>query len=159
LTQRRTSRRQIYQTQRNTAAHAEANQPVEQADRQHDSSRPVAGEHERLLFDAASPVRVTSPTFQRTSCFADQPVACASDSWRPDMARATRPRSNAGGLSHREVDVLRLAARGLTRRRSPIGLFISTKTADHHIQHIYKKIDVSTRATAALWAIQNAIVG
>jgi len=47
----------------------------------------------------------------------------------------------------------------VTRRRSPIGLFISTKTADHHIQHIYKKIDVSTRATAALWAIQNAIVG
>jgi DNA-binding CsgD family transcriptional regulator len=74
------------------------------------------------------------------------------------MARATRPRSNAGGLSHRGVDVLRLAARGLTRRRSPIGLFISTKTADHHIQHIYKKIDVSMRA-AALWAIQNAIVG
>jgi len=37
-------------------------------------------------------------------------------------------------------------------------LFISAKTADHHIQHIYTKIDVSTRAAAALWAMQNAVV-
>jgi hypothetical protein len=31
-------------------------------------------------------------------------------------------------------------------------------TADHHIQHVYVKIGVSTRAAAALWAIQNAVV-
>ena len=37
-------------------------------------------------------------------------------------------------------------------------LFISLKTADHHIQHIYNKIGVSTRAAAALWAMQNAMV-
>jgi DNA-binding CsgD family transcriptional regulator len=37
-------------------------------------------------------------------------------------------------------------------------LFISTKTADHHIQHIYVKIGVSTRAAAALWAIQNSVL-
>ena len=64
-----------------------------------------------------------------------------------------------GGLSHREVDVLRLAARGLTTKEIADRLFISTKTADHHIQHIYNKIGVSTRAAAALWAIQNAVVG
>ena len=37
-------------------------------------------------------------------------------------------------------------------------LHISTKTADHRIQHIYVKIGVSTRAAAALWAIQHAVV-
>jgi len=46
----------------------------------------------------------------------------------------------------------------VTRRRSPIGLFISTKTADHHIQHVYKKIDVSTRAAATAFAFERGIV-
>jgi len=65
---------------------------------------------------------------------------------------------NPGGLSPREVDVLRLAARGLTTQEIAERLFISPKTADHHIQHIYNKIAVSTRAAAALWAMQNAVV-
>ena len=65
---------------------------------------------------------------------------------------------NPGGLSQREVDVLRLAAKGLTTQDIADRLFISPKTADHHIQHIYNKIDVSTRAAAALWAMQNALV-
>ena len=69
----------------------------------------------------------------------------------------TRPR-NPGGLTRREVDVLRLAARGHTTRAIADRLYISPKTADHHIQHIYGKIGVSTRAAAALWAMQNAVV-
>jgi DNA-binding CsgD family transcriptional regulator len=69
-----------------------------------------------------------------------------------------RRQKNPGGLSRREVDVLRLAAKGLTTREIGERLFISTKTADHHIQHVYVKIGVSTRAAAALWAMQNAVV-
>jgi HD-GYP domain-containing protein (c-di-GMP phosphodiesterase class II) len=65
---------------------------------------------------------------------------------------------HAGGLSTREVDVLRLAARGLTTGQIADRLFIAPKTADHHIQHIYNKIGVSTRAAAALWAIQNSVI-
>jgi HD-GYP domain-containing protein (c-di-GMP phosphodiesterase class II)/DNA-binding CsgD family transcriptional regulator len=65
---------------------------------------------------------------------------------------------NPGGLTRREVDVLRLAARGLTTRQIAERLFISPKTADHHIQHIYGKIDVSTRAAAALWAMEHTVV-
>jgi len=57
------------------------------------------------------------------------------------------------------VGVLRLAARGLTTRQIAEGLAITAKTADHHIQHIYNKIGVSTRAAAALWAAQHAVVG
>jgi HD-GYP domain-containing protein (c-di-GMP phosphodiesterase class II)/DNA-binding CsgD family transcriptional regulator len=72
-----------------------------------------------------------------------------------------RPRKrvkHAGGLSQREVDVLKLAARGLTTQEIAGRLFISAKTADHHIQHVYTKIGVNTRAAAALWALQNTVV-
>jgi HD-GYP domain-containing protein (c-di-GMP phosphodiesterase class II) len=71
--------------------------------------------------------------------------------------RSGQPR-NPGGLTPREAEVLGLAARGLTTREIADRLYISPKTADHHIQHIYGKIDVSTRAAAALWAMQNSLV-
>jgi len=63
-----------------------------------------------------------------------------------------------GGLTGREVEVLRLAALGLTTREIADRLYISPKTADHHIQHVYTKIEVSTRAAAALWAMQHDVV-
>ena len=72
----------------------------------------------------------------------------------PSGKRAVNP----GGLTRREVDVLRLAAKGLTTSQIADRLYISPKTADHHIQHIYGKIKVSTRAAAALWAMQHTIV-
>jgi HD-GYP domain-containing protein (c-di-GMP phosphodiesterase class II) len=76
-----------------------------------------------------------------------------------EPAAGTRRRAqNPGGLSRREVDVLELAARGLTTREIAGRLVISPKTADHHIQHIYDKIGVSTRAAAALWAMQHDVV-
>lgn len=73
----------------------------------------------------------------------------------PTRAGAPRP----GGLTVREIEVLRLACRGLTLREVGDRLHISPKTADHHIQHIYTKIGVSTRAGAALWAVQHGVVG
>jgi len=73
-------------------------------------------------------------------------------------APATARRHNPSGLSRREVDVLGLAAKGFTTRQIADRLCISTKTADHHIQHIYGKIGVSTRAAAALWAMAHAVV-
>jgi HD-GYP domain-containing protein (c-di-GMP phosphodiesterase class II)/DNA-binding CsgD family transcriptional regulator len=73
-------------------------------------------------------------------------------------APAGKRGQHPGGLTRREVDVLRLAARGLTTRQIADRLFISPKTADHHIQHIYAKIGTSTRAAAALWAMQHAVV-
>jgi len=73
-------------------------------------------------------------------------------------APASRRAEHPGGLSRREIEVLRLAAKGLTTRQIADRLFISPKTADHHIQHVYTKIGVSTRAAAALWAIQYDVV-
>src|SRR5207249_2770235 len=63
-------------------------------------------------------------------------------------APSSRLQQHPGGLTRREVDVLQLAARGLTTREIADRLVISPKTADHHIQHIYGKIGVSTRAAA-----------
>ena len=76
-----------------------------------------------------------------------------------DAPRTRSPRAkHPGGLTGREVEVLQLAARGLTTREIADRLFISPKTADHHIQHVYTKIEVSTRAAAALWAMQHEVV-
>jgi HD-GYP domain-containing protein (c-di-GMP phosphodiesterase class II) len=71
--------------------------------------------------------------------------------------RAGRP-ARPGGLTPREVEVLRLLALGLTTREVSDQLTISAKTADHHIQHVYTKIGVSTRGAAALYAIEHGIL-
>jgi predicted ATPase/class 3 adenylate cyclase/DNA-binding CsgD family transcriptional regulator len=63
-----------------------------------------------------------------------------------------------GGLSRREVEVLRLVADGRTATEIATQLFISARTAEHHVGHIYTKIGVSTRAAATRWAIENHIV-
>lgn len=62
------------------------------------------------------------------------------------------------GLSEREAEVLRLAASGLSNRQMADDLFISPKTVDHHIQHIYNKIGVSTRVGATLFALEHGLV-
>ncbi len=62
------------------------------------------------------------------------------------------------GLSDREVEVLRLLARGFTTKEVARRLFISPKTADHHVQHIYTKIGVSTRAGAALFGMEHGLL-
>lgn len=62
------------------------------------------------------------------------------------------------GLTEREVDVLRLLARGLQIKQIARALAISTKTADHHVQHTYGKLGVSTRAAATLVAMEHGLV-
>src|SRR5262249_9279474 len=78
-----------------------------------------------------------------------------------DVARrepAPRPRqARPGGLSRREVEVLRLVADGGTAGEIATQLFISTRTAEHHIQNIYTKIGVSSRAAATRWAVKHQV--
>ncbi|HVT65728.1 MAG TPA: HD domain-containing phosphohydrolase [Mycobacteriales bacterium] len=71
--------------------------------------------------------------------------------------RVARPALPAG-LTAREVDVLRHLATGLTTRQIAERLVISAKTADHHVQHIYRKIGASTRGAAALFAIEQGLL-
>jgi HD-GYP domain-containing protein (c-di-GMP phosphodiesterase class II) len=62
------------------------------------------------------------------------------------------------GLSDREVEVLRLVARGLSNRGVAERLYISPRTAEHHVQHIYTKIGASTRAAAAMFAMEHGLL-
>ena len=63
-----------------------------------------------------------------------------------------------GGLSRREVEVLRLLADGRAAGEIASELFISKRTAEHHIGHIYTKIGVGNRAAATRWAVQQRVV-
>jgi HD-GYP domain-containing protein (c-di-GMP phosphodiesterase class II) len=63
-----------------------------------------------------------------------------------------------GGLTPREHEVLRLIAAGNTAKDVARELEISPKTADNHIQNIYSKIGVATRAAAALYALERGLV-
>jgi DNA-binding NarL/FixJ family response regulator len=69
-----------------------------------------------------------------------------------------RRRAWPAGLSDRETEVLALIAEGLSNAEVAERLFISRRTAEHHAQHIYAKIGVSTRAAAALFAVQHDLV-
>ena len=75
-----------------------------------------------------------------------------------------RPMSQAGhasrpaGLSERECEVLGLLARGLATKQVARRLGISPKTCDHHIQRLYGKAGVSTRAGATLFALEHGLV-
>jgi HD-GYP domain-containing protein (c-di-GMP phosphodiesterase class II) len=72
--------------------------------------------------------------------------------------RVPRRREGPAGLTAREVEVLRLLARGLSNKEIARQLVISPKTAGNHIEHIYAKIGASTRATASLFAMQHGLL-
>ena len=62
------------------------------------------------------------------------------------------------GLTAREVDVLRLVARGLSSKQIATELVITPKTARNHIEHIYTKIDASSRVAASLFATEHGLL-
>ena len=62
------------------------------------------------------------------------------------------------GLTEREVDVLRLIARGMVNKDVAARLGISAKTVGHHIEHIYGKAGVTTRAGATLFAMEHNLL-
>jgi HD-GYP domain-containing protein (c-di-GMP phosphodiesterase class II)/DNA-binding CsgD family transcriptional regulator len=73
--------------------------------------------------------------------------------------RVRRPRrTRPAGLSDREAQVLALIATGCSNAEVAEHLVISRRTAEHHAQHIYAKIGVSTRAAAALFAVQHDLL-
>lgn len=72
--------------------------------------------------------------------------------------RARRAVATPRGLSDREIEVLRLIAEGLSNPGIAKRLSISRRTAEHHVQHIYTKIGVSSRAAATLFALENDLL-
>ena len=72
--------------------------------------------------------------------------------------RQSRRRELPAGLTAREVEVLRLLARGLSSKEIAGQLVISPKTARNHIEHIYAKTGATSRVTASLFAAQRGLL-
>jgi DNA-binding CsgD family transcriptional regulator len=80
----------------------------------------------------------------------------------PDLARVgeiigREVSERPGGLSSREVEVLRLIAVGRTNREIAGELGISDRTVDRHVSNIYTKLDVSSRAAATAYAYKHGL--
>lgn len=67
--------------------------------------------------------------------------------------------SNSCGLTDRELEVVRLVAAGFTNPQIAAALYISRKTAEHHVSSILVKLGVSSRTEAAAAAVRLDIVG
>lgn len=61
-------------------------------------------------------------------------------------------------LTHRESEVLKQLALGLTNKEIATQLNISYETVKEHVQHILRKIGVADRTQAAVWAVRNKLV-
>jgi DNA-binding NarL/FixJ family response regulator len=105
----------------------------------------------RSAKDAAAELRAMSAAGRLDGEAVERVLAAAGH------RRTARPPLPAG-LTAREAEVLRLLSLGLTTRQVADRLVITAKTADHHVQHIYTKIGVSTRGAAALFAIEHGIL-
>jgi DNA-binding NarL/FixJ family response regulator len=64
------------------------------------------------------------------------------------------PAAETGGLTAREIEVLRLVAQGLTDAEVGGRLFISPRTVSQHLRSIYNKLGVSSRAAATRFAVE-----
>lgn len=93
-------------------------------------------------------------------------VAQGDSAWtRDELRRVTgalaTPRLNADvevPLTQRESEVLRQLALGLTNKEIAQALHISYETVKEHVQHILRKVGVSDRTQAAVWAVRKGLV-
>ncbi|MEP6600108.1 MAG: HD domain-containing phosphohydrolase [Actinomycetota bacterium] len=105
-----------------------------------------------LSTDAACAVIRAEPGLDRAAVEA----VLAAGGQPPDTAmRTARP---AAGLSDRELEVLRLIARGRSNREVARLLVLSPKTVGRHVENLYAKIGVRSRAAAALFAMENRLL-
>ena len=61
-------------------------------------------------------------------------------------------------LTHREIEVLQMICRGLSNNEIAEKMFLSEKTVKNHLTNIFRKIGVSDRTQAVLYAIRNKVV-
>ena len=72
--------------------------------------------------------------------------------------RVRRRREWPAGLTPREIEVLRLLARGSSSKEIARELVIAPKTARNHVEHIYEKIGARTRSEASLFAMRHGLL-
>jgi DNA-binding NarL/FixJ family response regulator len=69
-----------------------------------------------------------------------------------------RPSDLPAGLTRRELEVLLALVLGNSNQAIADDLGISAKTVDHHVQHVYRKAGVRSRAAATVWAFEHDLV-
>ena len=124
----------------------------------------------RVLAAADAYCAMTEPRAHRAALSPDQAAATLgreASAGRLDVTAVAAVLEVAGrpvprmerpaGLTEREAEVVGLLARGLQTKQVARALGISAKTADRHIQNAYAKIGVSTRAAAALFAMEHGL--
>jgi HD-GYP domain-containing protein (c-di-GMP phosphodiesterase class II)/DNA-binding CsgD family transcriptional regulator len=118
------------------------------------------------VFHALQEERPHRPAFERDRAAAELATMAQRGALCPDAVRAVLAGTERagpapappGGLTAREIEVVRLVARGLTNKEIGSALQISPKTAGHHVQHVFEKLGVRTRAAATLIAMQRGLV-
>jgi HD-GYP domain-containing protein (c-di-GMP phosphodiesterase class II) len=71
---------------------------------------------------------------------------------------AQRPRELPSGLTRRELEILLVLVHGKSNQEIADDLRISVKTVGNHVQHVYEKVGVRSRAAATLWAFEHDLV-
>ena len=71
---------------------------------------------------------------------------------------STSPATYPGGLTAREVEVLRLLAMGMTDKQIAQQLVISRRTVNAHLTSIYGKLQLSSRSAATRYALEHHLV-
>jgi DNA-binding NarL/FixJ family response regulator len=83
----------------------------------------------------------------------------AAPSARSELAES--PTATPAGLEHltaRQIEVLRLVARGMTNAEIAEALFLSRRTVHAHLRSIFHKLDVGHRSAATRYAIQHGLL-
>lgn len=125
----------------------------------------------RLLAAADAYCSKTEPRPYRDAMSSERALAALTEKakagfYDPEMVMAvakaagqpTPEIERPAGLTEREVEVVGLLARGLRTKQIARELDIATKTADRHVQNSYRKMGVSSRAAATLFAAENGLV-
>jgi DNA-binding NarL/FixJ family response regulator len=90
--------------------------------------------------------------------WAFQQLGAEPDITRLDELSRRADATAAGGLTAREVQVLRLVAAGKTNRAIAGDLFLSEKTVARHVSNIFTKLGLSSRSAATAYAYQHDLV-
>jgi HD-GYP domain-containing protein (c-di-GMP phosphodiesterase class II) len=73
--------------------------------------------------------------------------------------RLTGRPAGPGGLTPRETEILAYLARGQSNREIAARLVLAPKTVGNHVEHIYAKLGIASRAAATLFATRHGLVG
>jgi DNA-binding NarL/FixJ family response regulator len=77
----------------------------------------------------------------------------------PVEAPAPRAGERPGGLTRRELEILKLAAEGHSNADLARMLWVTEQTVKFHLSNVYRKIDVTNRTEASRWAQVNGLLG